>query len=277
MASLNIYAQLIDKKLEEPGFAISEELYSPGWCLQNTIIHPSGFLVPLPKEVQGLGLSFAGLYPSSITSPLWDKISIRGTDDYWWNSNDLVQYQQVPASSLPLSFIFSAWAYSEPNAIHSWWISWEYSIGLRFNLTNQGRLLIERHLSDGAYEPLKTLILRRDETPIQGWFTFWVRTIELTDRYIILFFSQECPYLIVPKEGLTSISQAKFHFWTNTRQLFKYSELSYEYPAFCLSPIFSAPYLPSLVPDKYVEGESAAIYLRDELDFADWTPQQGKI
>ncbi|MBC7328062.1 hypothetical protein H5T87_08105, partial [bacterium] len=278
MPSFTIYAQLPDKYSEEPGFCISEELYSPGWLLQNCIIHPSNFLVLLPKEIQGL--SYGNLYPLSITSPLWDKITIRGSNDYWWSSNDLVQYEQVPAGTLPLSFLFSAWAYSEPNAIHTWWISWEYSIGLRFNLTNQGRLLVERYQSDGSYAPLKILTLRQGEDPIQGWFTFWVSTIELDDRYIFLFFSEESPYLIVPKSDLVQIGLPKFYFWTATRQLFKYSDLTYDAPAFALSPVFTAPYLPSYPPDKYIEGGPSnnppAIYLMDETGLTDWKPSAGQ-
>lgn len=278
MSTLAVFLQLPDNYADEPGFAVSEELYSPGWLFRNCILHPSGFLVLLPKEIQGL--AYGSLYPTSIYSPLWDKITIRAQNDYWWSSNDLVQYEQVPEYYLPLSFIFSAWAYSEPNAIHTWWISWEYSIGLRFNLTNQGRLLVEKYGADGSYSPLKILTLRNAQEPIQGWFTFWVYTIELDDRYIFLFFSDESPYLIVPKEDLVSISSPKFYFWTNTRQLFKYSDLSFSYPAFALSPVFTAPYLPTLTPSLFVEGgpqnNPPAIYLRDELDFADWTPSAGQ-
>ncbi len=277
MPSFSLQVELPDKSTSEPGFSLSEELYSPGWIQQNCVIHPSGFLVLLPKEIQGL--AFGTLYPLSIQSPLWDKITIRGANDYWWASNDIVQFQKILAGELPLSFLFSAWAYSEPNAIHAWWISWEYSIGLRFNLTNQGRLLVERYMPDGSYEPLKILTLRQAQEPIQGWFTFWCSSIELTDRYIFLFFGEECPHLIVPKEGLTSISSSKFYFWTDTRQLFKYSDLSYTYPAFTLSPIFTAPYVPTMTPEMYVEGGPSnnppAIYLRDKEDFANWTPSAG--
>lgn len=147
---------------------------------------------------------------------------------------------------------------------------------MRFNLTNQGKLLIEKCQEDGTYQALKILRLRKDETPLQGWFTFWVRTLELDDRYIFLFFAEEQPYLVVLKNDLTTIPSPKFYFWTETRQLFKYSDLSYTYPAFALSPVFIAPYLPTMVPLMYVEGSNTAIYLRDENDFADWTPSAGR-
>lgn len=278
MSDLAFFLQLPDRFVDEPGFAISEDLYSPGWLFHNCILHPSGFLVLLPREIQGF--AYGSLFPTSISSPLWDKITVRGANDYWWSSNDIVQYEELPAGTLPLSFLFSTWAYSEPNAIHTWWISWEYSIGLRFNLTNQGKLLVEKQDEDGSFSSLKILTLRNAQEPIQGWFTFWVYTIELENRYIFLFFSEENPYLIVPKEDLVPIAQPKLYFWTNTRQLFKYSDLSFTYPAFALSPVFTAPYLPTFTPNLFVEGgpksNPPSIFLRDELDFADWTPSAGE-
>ncbi|MGB9797823.1 MAG: hypothetical protein ACPLSK_04300, partial [bacterium] len=162
-------------------------------------------------------------------------------------------------------------------AIHSWWISWEYGIGLRFNLSNQGRLLVQKLLSDGTYQNLKVLTLRKDQTPIQGWFTFWCRTIELTDRYIFLFFSEESPYLIVSKDGLVQNSQPKMTFWTPTRQLFKYSSLTEpDGAAYALSPVFTAPYLPSYQQQYYVDGYNATVMLMDENNFAEWTPSAGQ-
>ena len=272
---LTIYAQLKDKKAQEPGFSISEDFYFPGWLLDKCILHPSGFLVRLPKEVTGE--SYGSLYPDLSTNPLWDKVAIRGSTDFWWASNDIVQFEQVNSYTLPLNFLFSAWAYSEPNAVHTWWISWEYRIGLRFNLSNQGRLLVQKLLSDGTYQNLKVLTLRKAEEPIQGWFTFWCRTIELADRYIFLFFSQESPMLIVSKDGLVQNSNPKMTFWTPTRQLFKYSSLTDpDGASFALSPVFTAPYLPTQTQQYFIDGYNASVFLMDKDNFAEWTPSAGQ-
>ena len=110
MPSLSIYCQLPDTYLDEPGFAISEDFYFPGWLLDKCILHPSGFLVRLPKEVSGE--SYGSLYPDLSTNPLWDKVAIRGSTDFWWSSNDIVQFEQVNTPLLPLNFLFSAWAFS---------------------------------------------------------------------------------------------------------------------------------------------------------------------
>ncbi|MBC7330298.1 hypothetical protein H5T88_08075 [bacterium] len=273
--SLNLIIQLPNKHLEEPGFSISEDFYFPGWRLEKCALHPSGFLVRLPKEVTGE--SYGNLCGDFSTNPLWDRVAIRDSNDFWWSSNDIVQYEQQTVYGLPLSFIFSAWAYNEPNAIHSWWISWEYSIGLRFNLSNQGKLLVQKLLSDGSYQNIKVLTLRREETPIQGWFTFWCRTIELDDRYIFLFFSEESPSLIVPKEGLTQNWNPKMTFWTPTRQLFKYASLTEpDGVSYALSPVFTAPYLPTQTQQYFVDGYNATVILMDKYNLAEWTPSAGE-